>query len=82
MEAAWSYRHRPGIGVDLPPPELTIGLPKQAAARLRKVASLDQTGLILEPALAEMLDWLTELAADLDQWEARIAELEGRLARC
>ncbi|MGH2659957.1 MAG: transposase [Actinomycetota bacterium] len=27
-----------------------------------------------------MLDWLTELAADLGQWEARIEELEDRLA--
>lgn len=62
------------------PLELTAGLPKQVAARLRRVARLDRSGLIVWPALAEMLNWLTELAADLDRWEARISELEERLA--
>jgi transposase len=62
------------------PPDVTAGLPKPVAARLRRVAALDRTLLIVEPALAEMLDWLTEMAADLDCWEARITELEERLA--
>ncbi|MGH2578979.1 MAG: IS110 family transposase, partial [Actinomycetota bacterium] len=61
------------------PPELTAGLPKQIAARLRKVARLDRSSVDVLPAFAEMLDWLTELAADLDGWEARITELEDRL---
>ena len=62
------------------PPELTAGLPKPVAARLRQAVRLDRASLPAEPALAEMLDWLTELAADLDRWEARIAQLEERLA--
>jgi transposase len=61
------------------PPELIVGLPKQVAVRLRKVASIDPPG-DLEPNLSEMLDWLMELATDLDVWETRIAELEQRLA--
>ncbi len=62
------------------PPELTAGLPKQIATRMRRVTRLDRSLLIVSPALAEMLNWLTELEADLDRWEARIAELEERLA--
>jgi transposase len=61
------------------PPELTAGLPKPIAARIRWAARLDRTALVVEPALAEMWDWLAELAVDLHQWDARIAELEERL---
>jgi transposase len=62
------------------PPDLTVGLPKPVAARLRRVVRLDRTSLVAQPPLAEMVDWLTELAADLERWEARIAKLEERLA--
>lgn len=61
------------------PPELTAGLPRQVAPRLRKVACLDRSGLVLTPALAGMFDWLTELADDLDRWEGRVEQLEDRL---
>jgi transposase len=61
------------------PPDLTGGLPKPVAARLRQVAALDRSLLIVEPALGEMLDWLTEMAADLDHWEGRVVELQERL---
>jgi transposase len=62
------------------PPDLTAGLPAKVAPRLRRVARFDRTELAVEPALATMLDWLTDLAGDLDQWEAQIEELEVRLA--
>jgi transposase len=61
------------------PPNLTAGLPRQVAGRLRGVTRLDRTSLPRAAALGEMLDWLAELAEDLDGWEVRIAALEDRL---
>lgn len=61
------------------PPELTAGLPKKVAPRLRAAARLDRAAA-KDPATAEMLEWLAELAAELDRWESSVEELEDRLA--
>jgi transposase len=61
------------------PPEMTRGLPKKVDRRLRKVAELDRLGPSIASGLGEMLTWLSELADELDRWEARIDELEKRI---
>lgn len=60
------------------PPALTRGLPNKVERRLRRVAELgpDPTAT---PGLAETLAWLSELADELDRWEAQIDELEKRI---
>lgn len=60
------------------PPEMIRGLPNKVDRRLRKVAELEP-GPTVAPGLAEMLAWLSELAEELDRWEARIDELEKRI---
>lgn len=61
------------------PPEMTRSLPNKVDRRLRRVAELDRSDPPIAPGLAEMLTWLSELAEELDRWEARIHELEERI---
>jgi transposase len=66
--------------VKLPGPILEQIHGRSIAVRLGKLCRLDLSPEDVSPAEAQLVDWLADMAEDLESWEAKIRRLEQRLS--